>query len=79
VTFEEFRGRLADAIDIELDTYGAASRLSDDLMLDSISVFEFGLAMEELVGRELPDELLEGIQTLGEAYDWVRSVREVSP
>ena len=45
----------------------------DDLGADSLDVVELVMALEEEFGVEVPEEDLEGIQTVGQAYDLIVS------
>jgi acyl carrier protein len=69
--FATFIRRVEGEMEVDLGSPLPTARLEEDLALDSIARYELMLVVEELVGRELPDQLLDGIETLGEAYDWV--------
>ena len=43
----------------------------DDLGADSLDVVELVMALEEEFGVEVPEEELEGIDTVGQAYELV--------
>lgn len=43
--------------------------LSGDLGVDSLGLFELLLLIEEYLGRELEDSVLDAMVTLGDAYD----------
>ena len=43
----------------------------DDLDADSLDLVELVMALEEEFGVEVPEEELEGVETVGQAYDLV--------
>lgn len=71
ITFEEFAEVLCayfDRSDVEVND---STSLADELSFDSIMYFELLLMLEELAGgEELPAELLESLNTAGDAYHY---------
>ena len=68
MTFDEF----ATTITVEFDFAGSVTRmtrLERDMELDSIGKYELLLVIEELIGRELPDEVLFDVLTAGDLYE----------
>jgi acyl carrier protein len=49
------------------------AKLKDDLEIDSLSMVELALAMEDACGFLLPDEELEQISTVGDAVSLIES------
>jgi acyl carrier protein len=47
------------------------ARFGDDLEADSLDLVELVMALEEEFGIEVPEEELEGVETVGQAYDLV--------
>ncbi len=47
------------------------AKFGDDLDADSLDLVELVMALEEEFGVEVPEEELEGIETVGQAYDLV--------
>ena len=43
----------------------------DDLDADSLDLVELVMALEEEFGVEVPEEELEGVETVGQAYDLI--------
>lgn len=70
LTFDDFVGRVASELGIDVANPARDTSLRDDLMFDSIAVFEFVLVLEELCGVLMPEALLSTIDTLGEAFGW---------
>ena len=46
-------------------------RFADDLDADSLDLVELVMALEEEFGVEVPEDELEGIKTVGQAYELV--------
>lgn len=69
--FDEFRNRMAEALDLSGEQLEWHTRLREDLALDSIGMFELAVALD-VFDLELPDELAWDVSTVGEAYDLVR-------
>jgi acyl carrier protein len=49
------------------------AKFGDDLDADSLDLVELVMALEEEFGVEVPEEELDGIQTVGEAYQLITS------
>ena len=47
------------------------ARFGDDLDADSLDLVELVMALEEEFGVEVPEEELEGVETVGQAYDLI--------
>ena len=47
------------------------AKFGDDLDADSLDLVELVMALEEEFGVEVAEEELEGIETVGQAYDLV--------
>ncbi len=47
------------------------TRFGDDLDADSLDLVELVMALEEEFGVEVPEEELEGVETVGQAYELV--------
>ncbi len=47
------------------------AKFGDDLDADSLDLVELVMALEEEFGVEIPEEELEGIESVGQAYDLV--------
>lgn len=67
ITFDEFKGMLADVLQVdEVKVVPEASFVSD-LMVDSIKLVELMLGLEEN-GINIPMEAAWDVQTVGDAY-----------
>ena len=47
-------------------------RLREDLGIDSLSLIDVAVAAEDTFGIRIPDEDLEGFQTVGDALGYIR-------
>ena len=56
---------------IEADSITPQATLLGDLDLDSLDTMELTLQMEERFGIEIPDESLEGLETVQDAVDLI--------
>ena len=65
--FDDFAGRLADALGIEPADVVAPARLLEDLGLDSFDLVEAMAVVEEL-GVWLPDDVAVDLETVGDLY-----------
>ena len=56
---------------MDADKVVPEAKFGDDLDADSLDLVELVMALEEEFGIEVPEEDLEGIETVGQAYDLV--------
>ena len=71
--FSRFRKCAVDVLSVEEDKVVPEASFGDDLDADSLDLVELVMALEEEFGVEVPEEDLEGIQTVGQAYDLIVS------
>ncbi len=67
LTFEEFRHFLAQQLQIDESKVVPEASFVNDLMVDSITLVELMLSMEEK-GINIPMEAAWDVQTVGDAY-----------
>ena len=72
-TFERFKKCTVDVLAVDADKVTQDARFADDLDADSLDLVELVMALEEAFDIEVPEEELEGITTVGEAYELVTS------
>lgn len=77
LTFEEFRHFLAQQLQIDESKVVAEASFVTDLMVDSISLVELMLSMEEK-GINIPMEAAWDVQTVGDAYRVYRDNATIS-
>ncbi len=69
--FERFKRRAVEVLSVEDAQVKLEAKFADDLDADSLDLVELVMALEEEFGVEVPEEELEGIETVGQAYDLV--------
>jgi acyl carrier protein len=69
--FARFRRCAVEVLSVSEDQVVPEARFGDDLDADSLDLVELVMALEEEFGVEVPEEDLEGVETVGQAYDLV--------
>jgi acyl carrier protein len=69
--FARFRNCAVEVLSVDADKVVPDAKFGDDLDADSLDLVELVMALEEEFGIEVPEEDLEGIETVGQAYDLV--------
>ena len=69
--FARFSKCAVEVLSVSEDQVTPEARFGDDLDADSLDLVELVMALEEEFGIEVPDEELEGLETVGQAYDLV--------
>ena len=72
-TFETFKKCAVDVLQVSPEQVTLEAKFGDDLDADSLDLVELVMALEEAFDIEVPEEELEGITTIGEAYELVTS------
>ncbi|MGD9797683.1 MAG: acyl carrier protein [Acidimicrobiia bacterium] len=71
-TFETFRKCAVEVLQVSPEQITLEAKFGDDLDADSLDLVELVMALEEAFDIEVPEEELDGIVTIGQAYDLVR-------
>ncbi|MBW3548456.1 MAG: acyl carrier protein [Actinobacteria bacterium] len=71
--FEKFRECTVEVLQVAPDQVTMEASFSDDLDADSLDLVELVMALEEAFDIEVPEEELEGVTTVGEAFKMVES------
>jgi acyl carrier protein len=71
-TFETFKKCAVEVLQVSEDQVTLDAKFGDDLDADSLDLVELVMALEEAFDIEVPEEELEGIQTVGQAYELVK-------
>ena len=71
--FEKFKQCAVEVLQVEPEQVTAEARFGDDLDADSLDLVELVMALEEAFDIEVPEEDLEGVETVGQAYELVQS------
>ncbi len=69
--FARFSKCVVDVLSVEEDQVVVGAKFGDDLDADSLDIVELVMALEEEFDIEVPEEELEGVDTVGKAYDLV--------
>jgi acyl carrier protein len=69
--YARFRNCAVEVLSVEPDKVVPEAKFGDDLDADSLDLVELVMALEEEFGIEVPEEDLEGVDTVGQAYDLV--------
>ncbi|MCB0954948.1 MAG: acyl carrier protein [Ilumatobacter sp.] len=69
--FARFRKCAVEVLSVSEDQVTPDAKFGDDLDADSLDLVELVMALEEEFGIEVPEEELEGVETVGQAYDLV--------
>ena len=69
--FARFRKCAVEVLSVEESAVVPEAKFGDDLDADSLDLVELVMALEEEFGVEVPEEELEGIETVGQAYELV--------
>lgn len=71
--FERFKKCVVDVLSVDEGQVTMEAKFGDDLDADSLDLVELVMALEEEFSVEVPEEDLDGIQTVGQAYELVMS------
>ena len=73
MVFEKVRSIVAKTLNIEESKIELETSLVNDLGADSIDAVEIIMELEDEFGIEIPDEDVEGIQTIGDIVEYINS------
>ena len=68
---EKFKQCTVEVLQVDPEQVTMEARFGDDLDADSLDLVELVMALEEAFDIEVPEEELEGITTVGQAYELV--------
>jgi acyl carrier protein len=71
--FETFKKCAVEVLQVDADKITLDAKFGEDLDADSLDLVELVMALEEAFDVEVPEEELEGITTVGQAYELVTS------
>jgi acyl carrier protein len=69
--FSRFQKCAVEVLSVPEEKVVPEARFGDDLDADSLDLVELVMALEEEFGIEVPEEELEGVETVGQAYELV--------
>ena len=67
-----FTAIIVDVLQVDAAAVTLEARFGDDLEADSLDLVELMMAIEERFDIEIPEEDLEGVATVGQAWDLVQ-------
>ncbi|CAN5825494.1 acyl carrier protein [soil metagenome] len=71
--FARFKRCAVEVLSVSDDQVVPDAKFGDDLDADSLDLVELVMALEEEFDISVPEEDLEGIETVGQAYELVTS------
>lgn len=71
--FDRFKKCAVEVLDVESDQIKPEASFADDLDADSLDLVELVMALEEEFDVAVDEEELDGIDTVGKAYDLITS------
>jgi acyl carrier protein len=71
--FARFKKCAVEVLSVDESAVVPDAKFGDDLDADSLDLVELVMALEEEFGITVPEEDLEGVQTVGQAYELVTS------
>lgn len=72
-TFEKFKKCAVDVLQVPEDRIVPEASFADDLNADSLDLVEFVMVLEEAFAITVDETELDGIDTVGQAYELVVS------
>lgn len=69
--FARFKKCAVEVLSVDADAVVPEAKFGDDLDADSLDLVELVMALEEEFNVEVPEEDLEGIETVDQAYQLV--------
>jgi acyl carrier protein len=73
--FQVIRGHLADELEVDPAAISESTRFKEDLEADSLDLYTLVQELEDSYGVRISDEQAAQIRTVGQAVDFVLSVR----
>lgn len=70
-TFDKFRDCAVEVLQVPADKVTKEARFAEDLDADSLDLVELVMALEEAFDVSVEETELEGIETIGQAYDLI--------
>ena len=70
-SFDKFRACAVEVLQVPQDKVVPEARFGDDLDADSLDLVELVMALEEAFDITVEESELEGIETVGQAYDLI--------
>lgn len=72
-TFEKFRKCAVEVLQVPAEKVTLEASFANDLEADSLDLVEFVMSLEEAFGITVDESELDGVETVGQAYELVTS------
>jgi len=72
-SFDLFRQCAVEVLQVDPAKIVPSARFAEDLNADSLDIVELVMLLEEKFGIKVPESDLDGVQTVGQAYELVTS------
>ena len=69
--FTTLKAAAVEVLGVDESAVTESARFKDDLDADSLDLVEFVMALEEQLDISVPEEDLEGVDTIGQALDLI--------
>ena len=73
MVFEKVREILCDQLDLEPEDITLDTNIIEDLGADSLDLVDFVMSLEDEFDKEIPDEDIEGIKTIGDVVSYIEN------
>jgi acyl carrier protein len=71
--FEKIKALIAKKLDVDENKIELSSSFRQDLGADSLDTYELVYQIEEDFGIKIPDEKAQEFETVGDAYEFIKS------
>jgi acyl carrier protein len=71
--FEQIKALIADKLEVDEGKITMEASFRQDLGADSLDTYELVYAIEEKMGIQIPDEKANEFETVGDAYEFIKS------
>lgn len=71
--FEKMKALIVDKLDVPADKVAMDANFRNDLEADSLDTYELIYAIEDTLGVTIPDEVANSFETVGDAYNFIKS------
>ena len=73
MVFEKVREILCDQLDLEPEDITLDTNIIEDLGADSLDLVDFVMSLEDEFDKEIPDEDVESINTVGDIVSYIEN------
>ena len=73
MVFEKVRELLSEQLEIDPDEITLDTDIVNDLGADSLDLVDFVMSLEDEFDKEIPDEDVEGIKTIGDIVSYIEN------